>query len=98
MLIVTGASGKLGRKIVENLLLHVPAREIGVSVRDPNKALDMQARGVRVRQGDFSDAASIRHAWAGAKRLLLIPPTLLQQVATRWSNTPPPSVSRAKLA
>ncbi len=72
MLIVTGASGKLGRKIVESLLLHVSAKEIGVSVRDPNKVLDMKARGVRVRQGDFSDAASLRHAWAGAKRLLLI--------------------------
>lgn len=72
MLIVTGASGKLGRKIVENLLLHVPASEIGVSVRDPNKVSDMQARGVRVRKGDFSDAASLRHAWDGVKRLLLI--------------------------
>lgn len=72
MLIVTGASGKLGRKIVENLLLHVPASEIGVSVRDPNKVLEMEARGVRVRRGDFDDAASLRHAWAGARRLLLI--------------------------
>ncbi|MBW9052969.1 NAD(P)H-binding protein [Rhizobium mesosinicum] len=72
MLIVTGASGKLGRKIVENLLRHVSAREIGVSVRDPNKVLDMEASGVRVRRGDYSDAASLRHAWAGAKRLLLI--------------------------
>ncbi|EAV40999.1 hypothetical protein SIAM614_29756 [Stappia aggregata IAM 12614] len=72
MLIVTGASGKLGRKVVENLLLHMPAREIGVSVRDPNKVLELEESGVRVRQGDFSDAASLRHAWAGAKRLLLI--------------------------
>ncbi|MBU2327169.1 MAG: NAD(P)H-binding protein [Alphaproteobacteria bacterium] len=72
MLIVTGASGKLGRKVVENLLLHVSAGDIGISVRDPNKVSDMEARGVRVRQGDFSDAASLRHAWAGAKRLFLI--------------------------
>jgi len=72
MLIVTGASGKLGRKVVENLLLHVSAGDISVSVRDSNKVSDMAARGVRVRQGDFSDAASLRHAWAGAKRLLLI--------------------------
>ncbi|MBB3138794.1 uncharacterized protein YbjT (DUF2867 family) [Rhizobium pisi] len=72
MFIVTGASGKLGRKVVENLLLHVPADEIGVSVRDPKKVSDIWASGVRVRQGDFSDAASLRHAWAGARRLLLI--------------------------
>ncbi|MBP2563432.1 uncharacterized protein YbjT (DUF2867 family) [Neorhizobium galegae] len=72
MFIVTGASGKLGRKVVENLLLHVPADEIGVSVRDPKKVSDIEASGVRVRQGDFSDAASLRHAWTGARRLLLI--------------------------
>lgn len=72
MFIVTGASGKLGRGIVENLLLRLPAESIGVSVRDPQKAADLQARGVRVRQGDYSDGESLRHAWAGAKRLLLI--------------------------
>ncbi|MFP5076138.1 NAD(P)H-binding protein [Rhizobium sp. YIM 134829] len=72
MFIVTGASGKLGRKIISNLLLHVPATSIGASVRDPSKVADIEARGVRVRQGDFSDAESLRDAWAGARRLLLI--------------------------
>ena len=72
MFIVTGASGKLGRKIIENLLLHVPAASIGVSVRDPAKVIDISTRGVRLRQGDYSDAESLRHAWAGAKRLLMI--------------------------
>lgn len=72
MFIVTGASGKLGRKIVEKLLRRVPAASIGVSVRDPGKVADLAASGVRVRQGDFSDAESLRHAWAGATRLLLI--------------------------
>ena len=72
MFIVTGASGKLGRKIVENLLLHVPAANIGVSVRDPSKIADISARGVRVRQGDYNDAESLRHAWAGTKKLLII--------------------------
>ena len=38
MIIVTGATGKLGREIVERLMQHVPASEIGVSVRDPAKA------------------------------------------------------------
>lgn len=72
MFIVTGASGKLGRKVVENLLLRVPATSIGVSVRDPNKVTDLAAKGVRVRSGNFSDAGSLRHAWEGARRLLLI--------------------------
>lgn len=72
MLIVTGASGQLGRKIVDNLLLHTPAERIGVSVRDPAKVADLAALGVRVRRGDYDDPQSLRHAWEGAERLLLV--------------------------
>ncbi len=72
MLIVTGASGQLGRKIVENLLNRVPAEQIGVSVRDPQKVADLEARGVRVRRGDYSDPDSLRSAWEGAERLFLV--------------------------
>jgi NAD(P)H dehydrogenase (quinone) len=72
MFIVTGASGKLGRKIVANLLLHVPAARIGVSVRNPGKVAALQACGVRVRQADYADADSLRRAWEGATRLLLV--------------------------
>jgi len=67
-----GASGKLGSKIVEEILGRVPAAEIGVSVRDPARASDLKSRGVRVRQGDYSDPASLKHAWEGAKRVLLV--------------------------
>ena len=72
MFIITGATGQLGRKIVQNLLQLVSAERIAVSVRDPAKADDLAMAGVRVRQGDYNDAASLRHAWEGAKRLLLV--------------------------
>lgn len=72
MLIVTGASGHLGRKIVENLLHYVSADRIGISVRDPENVADFAARGIRVRHGNYSDAKSLRHAWEGAERLLLV--------------------------
>lgn len=72
MLIVTGASGHLGRKIVENLLTRVSADRIGISVRDPATLSDLTARGIRIRQGDYSDAESLRHAWEGAQRVLLV--------------------------
>ncbi len=52
MIIVTGATGKLGRRTVEHLLERLPAERIGVSVRDPRKAQDLADRGIRVRQGD----------------------------------------------
>ena len=72
MIIVTGASGQLGRLIVEQLVKLVSPDQIGVSVRDPAKAADLAALGVRVRQGDFSDPASLPHAFEGASQLLLV--------------------------
>lgn len=72
MFIISGATGQLGRKIVQNLMQLVPAGQIGVSVRDPAKATDLKDAGIRVRQGDYQDAASLRCAWEGAKRLLLV--------------------------
>ncbi|MFC1405572.1 MULTISPECIES: SDR family oxidoreductase [Streptacidiphilus] len=72
MIIVTGATGQLGRRTVELLLQRVPADRVGVSVRDPRKAQDLADRGVRVRQGDFDDPDSLRHAFEGAEQLLLV--------------------------
>ena len=72
MLIVTGATGQLGRLIVEHLLTHIPAERIGVSVRDPAKAIEISAKGVRVRHGDYADADSLHNAFEGAERLLMV--------------------------
>ena len=72
MLIVTGASGKLGGLVLEALLRLVPVDQIGVSVRDPRKLANFAARGVRVRRGDYNDTDSLRHAWEGARRVLLV--------------------------
>jgi len=72
MIIVTGANGQLGRGITERLLDRVPATEIGVSVRDPEQARHLEKQGVRVRQGDFGDPASLAHAFEGAAQVLII--------------------------
>ncbi|GAA1091699.1 SDR family oxidoreductase [Kitasatospora arboriphila] len=72
MIIVTGATGKLGRRTIERLLDRFPADHLGVSVRDPRKAQDLADRGVRVRQGDFDDPASLVHSFEGAEQLLLV--------------------------
>lgn len=72
MIIVTGATGQLGRRIVESLLTRVPANQVGVSVRDPQKAQDLADRGVRVRQGSFTDPDSLSHAFEGANQVLLV--------------------------
>jgi uncharacterized protein YbjT (DUF2867 family) len=72
VIIVTGATGQLGRQIVERLLTRIPAHRVGVSVRDPQKAQILAAQGVRVRQGSFTDAASLAHAFEGASQVLII--------------------------
>ncbi|MYX98415.1 NAD(P)H-binding protein [Streptomyces sp. SID486] len=72
MIIVTGATGELGRRTVERLLERVPADRVGVSVRDPHRARELADRGVRVRQGSFDDPASLAHAFEGAEQLLLV--------------------------
>lgn len=72
MIVVTGANGQLGREITERLLERVPAEQLAVSVRDPEKAQALQERGVRVRRGDFADAGSLAHAFEGASQVLIV--------------------------
>jgi NAD(P)H dehydrogenase (quinone) len=58
MIVVTGATGKLGRLVIEGLLLRVPAAEITAAVRDPGRAADFAERGVDVRQADYDGDTS----------------------------------------
>jgi NAD(P)H dehydrogenase (quinone) len=70
-LLVTGASGQLGRRVVE-ILLDAKAAHVIAATRTPEKLADLAARGAEVRAADFGDAASLRKAFAGAQRMLLI--------------------------
>ena len=70
-LLVTGAGGKLGRRVVE-LLLEANAGKVIATTRSPEKLADLTAKGVDVRHADFDDAASLEAAFRGADRLLLI--------------------------
>ena len=55
MIVVTGATGKLGRLVIDGLLPRVPAAEITAAVRDPGKAADFAERGVDVRRAAGRD-------------------------------------------
>ncbi|MFD4399228.1 SDR family oxidoreductase [Kitasatospora sp. NPDC058397] len=72
MYVVTGATGQLGRLVVEGLLAAVPASEVAVAVRSAEKAADLAARGVAVRVVDYDDPASLAGAFAAGDRVLLI--------------------------
>ena len=71
MIVVTGATGQLGRQIVEGLLKKIPGAQIGVSVRDPEKAQDFGQRGLRVCRGDFAHPAGLTEALKALSRCLL---------------------------
>ncbi|ADD43575.1 SDR family oxidoreductase [Stackebrandtia nassauensis] len=73
MIVVTGASGPLGRLAIEHLLARgVPAAELAAVVRDPAKAADLAAKGVQLRQADYDKPETLPAALAGADKLLLV--------------------------
>ena len=71
-IIVTGASGQLGRLVIEELLAKVPASEVTALVRDPGKATDLAARGVAIAVADYNSPESLDGLLRAGDRVLLI--------------------------
>ncbi|MFF3452847.1 SDR family oxidoreductase [Streptomyces sp. NPDC002730] len=71
-IVVTGATGALGRLVVDELLATVPAERIAAVVRSKEKAADLTARGVEVRIADYSEPESLAGAFRAGDRVLLI--------------------------
>jgi NAD(P)H dehydrogenase (quinone) len=80
-LFISGAGGKLGRLVVEQLLARGYAGKIIAGTRDPSKLADL--KGVEVRQADFADVDGLAKALAGADKFLLIS---TDQLGTRLEN------------
>jgi NAD(P)H dehydrogenase (quinone) len=72
MIVITGASGQLGRLVIAHLLETVPASQIIAAARDPKKLADLAAKGVQVRQADYAQPATLERAFEGAEKVLLI--------------------------
>ncbi len=72
MFIVTGATGHLGRGIVQHLSIRVSPERIRASVRDPGRAEGFSDLGVDVRRGNFADPAALAEAFDGAKQILIV--------------------------
>jgi len=71
-IVITGATGGLGSDVIAQLQRFAPSGDLGVSVRKPENVGALAAAGIRVRRGDFGVPASLDHAFAGARRVLLI--------------------------
>jgi NAD(P)H dehydrogenase (quinone) len=71
-IVVTGATGHLGRHVVEQLLEKVPAEQITAVVRDEAKGADFAARGVKLAVADYNTPASFDGLFAAGDKVLLI--------------------------
>lgn len=71
-IVVTGATGALGRLVVEELLNRVPAERVAVVVRSKEKAADLAERGVEVRVADYDAPETLAAAFRSGDRVLLI--------------------------
>ncbi|MCK7103642.1 SDR family oxidoreductase [Enterobacter cloacae] len=86
MIAITGATGQLGRLVIEQLLKTVPANQIVAIVRNPAKAEALSQQGIVVRQGNYTDQAALTTALKGVKKLLLISSSEVGQRATQHQN------------
>ncbi len=87
-ILVTGASGKLGQSVIQNLIgtYHIPASQIIATTRKPETLSTLAAKGVVIRAADFDDEATLVKAFSGAKRLLLISTDALDRPGRRLAQ------------
>ncbi|MFC8200335.1 SDR family oxidoreductase [Streptomyces sp. NPDC060006] len=71
-IVVTGATGHLGRLVVEGLLEKVPAEGITAVVRNEEKAADLAARGVKIAVADYNAPETFDSVFSAGDRVLLI--------------------------
>ena len=83
-IVITGASGHLGRLIVDQLLATgTPAAQIVATGRDTGRLADLAQHGVTVRRADFADPSTLDEAFAGAEAMVLVSTTT---VGERFDN------------
>jgi len=71
-IVITGASGQLGRLTANLVLDRVPASEVILTTRHPEALSDLAERGAAVRHADFDRPETLAEAFASGERLLLI--------------------------
>ncbi|HUQ51074.1 MAG TPA: NAD(P)H-binding protein [Gammaproteobacteria bacterium] len=82
-LVITGASGQLARGAAERVLKSAAPEDLILATRTPAALTSFAARGVTVRRADFAEPQSLRTAFSGAERLLLVSATDLDRRTTQ---------------
>ena len=72
MIVITAATGKLGRLVIQDLLQSIAPSQIVAAVRNPAKAQDLASLGIQVREADYARPATLAAALTGADKLLFI--------------------------
>ncbi|KWX69718.1 SDR family oxidoreductase [Paenibacillus jilunlii] len=71
-IMITGATGQLGKLVIEQLSEQVPAAQIIAGVRHPDKAMQFKEKGIELRLVDYDRPETLQEAFAGVNKLLLI--------------------------
>lgn len=71
-IMITGATGQLGRLIIDHLLQQIPQEQIAAGVRHPEKAVELMRLGAEIRYVDYDVPEGLADAFSGVSRLLLI--------------------------
>jgi NAD(P)H dehydrogenase (quinone) len=72
MIVVTGAGGKLGRLVADELAKRLNPSDVTLGSRDPAKIADLAAKGFKTARVDFDDSASLEAAFTGAQTVLIV--------------------------
>jgi NAD(P)H dehydrogenase (quinone) len=86
MILVTGATGHLGKTVLDFLLKQLPANALSALVRDPAKGADLAAKGIALRQGDYTDVAALTQAFKGVDTLLFVSSGTIQHRVAQHKN------------
>lgn len=85
-ILITGATGNIGRLTLRHLLKRRPARDLVGLARDPAKAKDLAAEGIEIRQGDYFDHAGLLRAFEGIEKVMLVSATAFSDRNTQHAN------------
>jgi len=86
MIAITGASGQLGRLVMEKLLTKVEPSQLIAIVRSPEKVADFKEFGVEIRQADYAKPEALPAALKGVEKLLLISSSEVGQRSAQHKN------------
>lgn len=93
-ILVTGATGNIGRMTLLHLLKRLPASKLVGLARDPSKAKDLTDKGIEIRQGDYLDRDGLVRAFAGIGKVMLVSATAFTDRNAQHDNV----ITAAKLA